>query len=376
MKRFAFIGLILLITINSVSFSQKTKKSSIKKAVPATQTKVDKSPKISKVDISFSEIFENSVRVVFSQPDSVHKAIVVSTSTEKIEIDTAGPVLAPPNRVAMYNGTRIGDDATLLFKTFYGDFEFFINALAPRTHYFLQVYNLKNGRYEFISQSDFTTLAQEPKVQAHGIVFENVTESSISIKWINGNGDGRIVIVSKDIDPNYPEDKVVYQPIQDIPKEKPNLKNSWVVYDGKGKNNELKLDNLQPGTYYFQIFEYNGDSILRNYNMNFTNTEGNPRAKSTEMKQPQLKPATEITKWGFTLNWSRIDGASTYFLDIATDKDFREKLPSYDEIDIGLNTTYKLMDLDQDKKYYIRIKAISHRGEGAYSNVIEVQTAK
>ena len=376
MKRFAFIGLILILIINSTSFSQKTKKPSAKKATPATQTKTVKPAKITKVDISFSEISENSVRVIFSQPDSVHKAIVISTTSEKVEIDTTGPVMAPPNTIALYNGTRIGDNATLLFKTFYGDFEFFINALAPRTHYYLQVYNLKNGKYEFVSQSDFTTLAQEPKVQAHGIVFENVTESSISIQWINGNGDGRIVVVSKDIDPNYPEDKVVYQPVQDISKEKPNLKDSWVVYDGKGKNNEWKLDNLQPGTYYFQIFEYNGDSILRNYNLNFTHSEGNPRAKSTEMKQPQLNPAIDITKWGFTLNWSRIEGASSYFLDIATDKDFREKLPSYDAIDIGLNTTYKLMDLEQDKKYYVRIKAINRRGEGVYSNIIEVQTAK
>lgn len=376
MKRFAFIGLILFIIINFTSFSQKTKKPATKKVAPATQTKVVKSAKIAKVEMSFSEIFENSVRVIFSQTDSIHKAIVISTSSEKVEIDTAGPVIAPPNKVALYNGTKIGDYATLLFKTFYGEFEFFINALAPRTHYFLQVYNLKNGKYEFVAQSDFTTLAQEPKVQAHGIVFDDVTESSISIKWINGNGEGRIVIVSKDMEPNYPEDKVVYQPVQDISKEKPNLKNSWVVYDGKGNNNELKLDNLQPGTYYFQIFEYNGDSILRNYNIKFTQVEGNPRAKSTEMKQPQLNPATEITKWGFTLNWSRIEGASSYFLDIATDKDFREKLPSYDAIDIGLNTTYKLMDLEQDKKYYVRIKVINRRGEGVYSNIIEVQTAK
>lgn len=375
MKRFAFIGLALILIINLSSFSQNDKKQTNKKPT-ATKSKASKSDKVAKAELSIADIFENRARVILKQPDSIHKAIVISTSPEKVSIDTTGPVMAPPNKISLYNGIRLTDDATLLFATFYGYAEFTINALAPRTQYYLQVYNIKDDKYEFVAQKDFFTLAPEPKIQAHGIVFDDVTESSISIKWINGNGEGRIVVVSKDKDPNFPEDCATYQVIKDISKAEPNLKDSWVVFDSKSKESELKLENLQTGTYYFQIFEYNGDSIFRNYNVIFTNVEGNPRAKATVINAPKLNPAMEITKWGFTLNWQAVNGASSYLLEIATDKDFKENLPNYDAIDIGLNTTYKIMDLEPDKKYFARIKAINRRGEGVYSNIIEVKTTK
>ncbi len=378
MKRFAFFGLLFILLIITTGYSQKTKKTTAHKP---KQTKVQpqattKPLKSIKADLSILNISENSARIIYNEPDSIHKAIVISTSSNQVEIDTAGGVIAPPSRISLYNGTRLTDDATLLFKTFYGYLEFEVNALASQTHYYIQIYNLKKGKYEFFMQKEFTTLAKEPKIQAHGIVFNEVTESSISLQWINGNGEGRIVVVRKDEDPNYPEDGVTYPVVQDISIEKPNLKDSWVVYDGKGTNNELKLNNLKPGTYFFQIFEYNGDSTLRNYNVKFINIEGNPRAKATTMKAPQLFPAKDIMRYGFTLNWTQVEGASSYMLDIATDKDFKQKLDGYDSIDLGLNNSYKIMDLEANKLYFVRIKAINRRGEGIYSNVIEVQTAK
>jgi hypothetical protein len=108
-----------------------------------------------------------------------------------------------------------------------------------------------------------------------------------------------------------------------------------------------------------------------NYNVKFINIEGNPRAKATTMKAPQLSPAKDIMRYGFTLNWTQVEGASSYMLDIATDKDFKQKLDGYDSIDLGLNNSYKIMDLEANKLYFVRIKAINRRGEGIYSNVIE-----
>ncbi|HPD33640.1 MAG TPA: fibronectin type III domain-containing protein [Candidatus Kapabacteria bacterium] len=377
MKRFAFFGLLFILLINTVGYSQKPKKTTTHEPRQTkVQPQVVKPQKGIKADLTILNISENSARIIYNEPDSIHKAIVISTSSDKVEIDTAGGVIAPPSRISLYNGTRLTDDATLLFKTFYGYLEFEVNALASQTHYYIQIYNLKKDKYEFVMQKDFTTLAKEPKIQAHGIVFNEVTESSISLQWINGNGEGRIVVVRKDEDPNYPEDGIVYTVVQDIYTQKPNLRESWVVYDGKGTNNELKLNNLKPGTYFFQIFEYNGDSTLRNYNLNFQNIEGNPRAKATAMKAPQLSPAKDITKYGFLLTWTQVDGASSYMLDIATDKDFKQKLENYDSIDLGLSNSYKLMDLEPNKLYFARVKAINRRGEGIYSNVIEVQTAE
>jgi len=132
---------------------------------------------------------------------------------------------------------------------------------------------------------------------------------------------------------------------------------------------------LQAGTYYFQIFEYNGDSIQRNYNV-LSGKSGNPRAKTTSMQTPKLSPARDITKWGFTLDWTSVVGSSSYMLDIATDMDFKNKLSNYDSIDLGLIQSFKIMDLEPDRVYFARIRAISKTGESVYSNVIEVRTSK
>jgi len=375
MKKFSLIGLIFFLLISSSVYSQKAKKPATKPN-KQKQIQVDnkKATRIQS-EMSVGDIFENRVRIIYNQPDTTHKAFVISTTDEKIEIDTAGGVIAAPNQISLYAGTQITDNATLLFKTFYGTFEFVINALSPRTHYYIQVYNLRKGKYEFIQQKEFTTLAPEPKIQANGIVFKEVTESSIALTWVNGNGEGRIVVARKDQEPNLPEDGAIYPVVKDIINEKPNLKDSWVVYDSKSRDNELKFDHLQAGTYYFQIFEYNGDSIQRNYNV-LSGKSGNPRAKTTSMQTPKLSPARDITKWGFTLDWTSVVGSSSYMLDIATDMDFKNKLSNYDSIDLGLIQSFKIMDLEPDRVYFARIRAISKTGESVYSNVIEVRTSK
>jgi len=67
------------------------------------------------------------------------------------------------------------------------------------------------------------------------LCLKEVTESSIALTWVNGNGEGRIVVARKNQEPNLPEDGVIYPVVKDIINEKPNLKDSWVVYDSKAE---------------------------------------------------------------------------------------------------------------------------------------------
>ena len=85
---------------------------------------------------------------------------------------------------------------------------------------------------------------------------------------------------------------------------------------------------------------------------------------------PTALPATNIADNSFTANWSSMAGTNHYYLDVATDSNFINKVTGYDHKDMGTSTAETLTGLNSVANYFYRVKADT----GIYSNTVYVQT--
>jgi len=132
-----------------------------------------------------------------------------------------------------------------------------------------------------------------PTQQATNLTFSNITSNTLTVSWINGNGNARIVLIRQG------------QAVQSLPvnlsnyianpsyPSSPALGTSKVVYDNTG--NSVNIINIPPGEYHFAVVEYNGSSgpvyrtsdpligsvnvgdkpIVPATNLSFSNVQGN-----------------------------------------------------------------------------------------------------
>ncbi|MCS6820997.1 MAG: fibronectin type III domain-containing protein [Microscillaceae bacterium] len=80
---------------------------------------------------------------------------------------------------------------------------------------------------------------------------------------------------------------------------------------------------------------------------------------------PTALPATEITNNSFQANWKPLVGVTTFFLDVATDINFQNILPNYNNKAIQ-DTTEKVVGLEIGTTYYYRVR--SRNADNTISN--------
>lgn len=134
-----------------------------------------------------------------------------------------------------------------------------------------------------------------PSVQASNIQFTSVSSNSIGLRWTNGNGQNRLVVMSTSpffTPPTNGSDYLVGQ----------NIGTGLVIYNGSG--NIATANSLVPETqYYFHVFEYNGTGTSTIYNT--APAMGNPAFISTLSIAPQSQP-TGITFFNITTSTATV----------------------------------------------------------------------
>ncbi|MFQ3213464.1 MAG: hypothetical protein ACI9C9_000992, partial [Marivirga sp.] len=140
-----------------------------------------------------------------------------------------------------------------------------------------------------------SAFAQTPTVQGSNLNFTNVTTSSMTVNWTNGNGTNRIVVARAGATPDVnPSDLDTYTADAIYGTPGTELGNGFVVFNGTG--NSVAIANLSPKIFYhFQVFEYNGAAGAELYNI--TSDANNPARKWAG------KP--------FTTTWVTTDGQIT-----------------------------------------------------------------
>lgn len=116
--------------------------------------------------------------------------------------------------------------------------------------------------------------SDEPSLPATNLLLVEKTNNSVTLNWDKGNGDGAVILALTKQNENwrFPLDGIDYVGNTDW-----NVAGSYTFADGsvkddikcvyEGNQDEVTITNLIPDrTYYFSVFEYNGNGNERNYN--------------------------------------------------------------------------------------------------------------
>ncbi|MGB9913304.1 MAG: fibronectin type III domain-containing protein, partial [Candidatus Kapaibacteriota bacterium] len=246
--------------------------------------------------------------------------------------------------------------------------------LEPRNDYYLVFYSLKGkDTFQIERKITFSTLAKRPTRQALNLAFDDVTDSSFVVSWVNGSGEGRILVLAEGERLETPENGKDYGSSSVFGKGGIIGNKCFVVYDGKEPRPKVKVTGLEPSTKYtIAVFEYNGEGKYRHYNL--AKESNNPRVLTTRLSPPKISSIEKVDENVYEIRWQQSKGATSYILDVAKDKDFKQFVEPYQELDIGDLQKYEISDLVPNEKYFIRMKAKGPNGESAYSPTFELKT--
>jgi uncharacterized protein (TIGR02145 family) len=89
---------------------------------------------------------------------------------------------------------------------------------------------------------------------------------------------------------------------------------------------------------------------------------------------PVALDASDIGTYTFMANWQTSQGATGYYLDVATDTEFTSFVTGFENLDVSNVTEYNVIGLSQYTNYYYRLRAYNNTGTSESSNTITQQT--
>lgn len=357
MKGYVAIVLAVFFALVAPSISQKKMPSKAKEVSRiAQQMKFQM-----KIKESGSDFVTLSIRGVLGQ-----QVLLLGKSKDTMLKTSKIPRFNPKDTIWLTNLNRIDGKWLIANEAALQNKEICIKGLTAKEDYFLLFYQMKNETYRLARSIEFNTLAEEPIRQSSKIAIFNKADGSIVVKWLRGTGEGRILVGGRGNTTIPPKDGEAYE----IGTHK--LGGTRVFADLKGRESHFELKDLEPGRWTIQIFEYNGEGKYRNYLLSQTNN--NPRQVLVPLAPPVVDSPKETTEEGFIISWSVVDGAVTYYFDIATDENFKHILPEYNEVDIGNINEIEIQGLESKTRYYFRIRGKTKDNWTKWSQGVMIET--
>lgn len=108
-------------------------------------------------------------------------------------------------------------------------------------------------------------LMASPTVNASGLTFSNISGTAVTVRWTNGNGANRLLVVKADSSINaFPLDGTDYTANTVFGSGNSLGNNNYVVYNGTG--NSVTVTGLTANKkYYFRVMEYNKNTTTGNH---------------------------------------------------------------------------------------------------------------
>jgi hypothetical protein len=161
---------------------------------------------------------------------------------------------------AFGTGTNLGNDQYVVYNNTGSSVT--VTNLLPATTYYLTVYEYKGTgsllRYLTSSVLAATGATVSAPATGAGNPVVTTTSNTATLKWQNGSGDGRLVVVKKGSNVTaLPADLSVYPANAVFAQGAQIGLDEYVVYAGNGSS--VTITGLTAGDmYYYKVFEYNG----------------------------------------------------------------------------------------------------------------------
>jgi|DewCreStandDraft_5_1066085.scaffolds.fasta_scaffold25627_2 hypothetical protein len=365
MIRLMVIAFSLSLFLNTSIAQVKQKKSEVRsKNVVSKPLNIIKINQVGSESVGFQySLSSEEFALLISTSLEAEKNVVIEAKNTVVSDTVIFPLLKSVGKAGMLVASR--------FKSRVGNLG--IKGLEPRKDYFLNLYKAKsrgNDTFQLVKTYGFNTLAREPEVQSYQLAFESVTDNSFVLTFVNGNGEGRIVVIAEGENIDLPENGKQYKASPTYGTESTRIGKSFVVYDGKEVRPRVAVEGLKPATkYVVAVFEYNGEGKYRHYNT--TSALNNQRTTTTKIPAPKILKVVATSSETYLVKWEKVVGATTYILDLALDETFQNRVEPFVDLDVGNLGEFELSELVTKKTYYLRIKAKGPSGESLYSSVFK-----
>lgn len=227
-------------------------------------------PTVVPTNLTFSNIQGNRITLNFTTGDGYGR-ILIGKQGSPVDV-------FPTNLLSYAASTNFGSGADLGGGNFVlqnntaigGNSSASIANLAIGTtyHFALIEYNGTGTQRIYMTSTDAlagsASTLSAPTVQASNLVFSNITATSVTIAWTNGNGTGRTVLIRQGAAvASFPVDLSNYSGSGNYTVS-PALGTGKILYDGTGSS--VNVTNIPPGEYHVAIVEYNGSTgpVYRN----------------------------------------------------------------------------------------------------------------
>ncbi|MBQ3430875.1 Ig-like domain repeat protein [Candidatus Saccharibacteria bacterium] len=170
----------------------------------------------------------------------------------------------------------------------------------------------------------------------------------------------------------------------------PNLARRLVVSNGSGRTPSYEYEGTTTGAPYLQSATIRVDSkkLVRSIDLVLTGENDSSNIDGiycgiyaiTGMVNVSAPDPVEtiyvrdITETTAHIYWDSVPRATSYRLDIATDPDFKNILPGYNNLQVR-DTSLTAEGLNGDTVYYTRVRAENSEGQSISSNVADFRTA-
>lgn len=309
------------------------------------------------IGVQFGEMIDHLVAI---RPAKVKR---VAPDVRKRYLATTSLTTAKPESII--------DKGVYVIFTGSGEANIDVMGLKPDTEYEVDTYSVLAEKIEHIDTYSFLTIAKRPEKNSFNIIYRSVSEDEMTIAFRNGKGKKHIVALGEFAPVGTPQIGTEYDGNLEFGKGSKIGENAYVVYDGL--DSVLTIRNLKPNSLYnLRIYDYNGKSNRTCYNIDTVG--GNPSAKRTKLATPKQLSTPIISEKHFEPKWAKSEGATSYEISVAFDKDFKKPIEGMQAMDVGDIDQFYIDDLKPNTKYYWKVMAVSAQNKSNFSEVMEVQT--